>query len=287
MKEIAPTYRLSDLINCLEIDYRRKATARSSGLAVGPISGLKKLDAELGGCLAPGLHILQGAPGTGKTALGLYISAHCGGPALYVSAEQPPLQLFLRHIARDCGLALSKLDLLSWEELRHRAVQTAKALPLLCIVDATACRATTPQLGEELDRLRSEAHDRTPLVVVDSLQVWSRHVSYATTEYEIISQGVKALAELAQAKGVPVLGITHRNRAGQDRGGLFASKGSGDIEYAAESLLELAMPENPRTTASGEIELSITIHKNRHGAPGAIVKVRFNPALQGFSAVDR
>jgi hypothetical protein len=47
------------------------------------------------------------------------------------------------------------------------------------------------------------------------------------------------------------------------------------------------MPENPRPTSSGEIELTLTIHKNRHGAPGGIVKVRFNPALQWFCAVDR
>lgn len=55
-------------------------------------SGFSSLDAALGGGYRPGLHILGGVPGSGKSALALQIAANiaaAGRPAVYYSLELP------------------------------------------------------------------------------------------------------------------------------------------------------------------------------------------------------
>ena len=65
----------------------RPTAPTSRGSPGGPVTGLAPVDIALGGYLAEGLHILHGAPGTGRTALSLQIAATCGAAALFVTAE--------------------------------------------------------------------------------------------------------------------------------------------------------------------------------------------------------
>ncbi len=53
---------------------RQAEEARRTGRPLGPATGFPAVDAEIGGYLAPGLHVLLSAPGTGKTAMGLQIA---------------------------------------------------------------------------------------------------------------------------------------------------------------------------------------------------------------------
>ena len=62
--------------------------------------GLPTLDKNLGGRVAPGLSVIYGGPGIGKTAFALQTAATCGFPALYVSCEMSALELLRRIIAR-------------------------------------------------------------------------------------------------------------------------------------------------------------------------------------------
>ena len=80
----AKLFSLADLIPDLEADADRRNIARKEGRLLGPVTGLKSLDRMLGGYMAPGVHVLHGDPGAGKTALALQIAASCGFPALYV-----------------------------------------------------------------------------------------------------------------------------------------------------------------------------------------------------------
>src|SRR5215468_12256590 len=100
---------LADLVGELRDDAQAAFDARESGQARGPQTGLNLLDDALGGYLAPGVHVLQAAPGAGKTAMGLQISSSCSFPALFVSAEMPTLELFRRLIARNTKTYLGKL----------------------------------------------------------------------------------------------------------------------------------------------------------------------------------
>ena len=80
----APTPRLlplSALLGEYEDDARSRWEARTKGLRRGPVSGLSGLDEAVGGALEPGLHVLHGGPGVGKTAIALQMAAACGFPA--------------------------------------------------------------------------------------------------------------------------------------------------------------------------------------------------------------
>jgi len=69
---------LPDILGDLEAEAGRAHQQRLTGRTGGPVTGLAPVDIALGGYLAEGLHILHGAPGTGKTALVLQIAANCG-----------------------------------------------------------------------------------------------------------------------------------------------------------------------------------------------------------------
>ena len=98
--------RLSDLLGDWQSEAEDQRQAFIEDRPRGPVVGLKQLDDALGGVLAPGLHIVHGQPGTGKTALGLQIAARCGARSLFVSCEMAALELLRRHTARETGTFL-------------------------------------------------------------------------------------------------------------------------------------------------------------------------------------
>jgi hypothetical protein len=87
--------------------------------------------------------------------------------------------------------------------------------------------------------------------------------------------------------------ISHRNRAGQrEGGGLHASKGSGDVEYKGESVIDLSPADKTNKSktiadANGDTEVIASFHKNRHGAAGIRVDLKFHGALQEFRESSR
>ena len=74
--------------------------------------------------------------------------------------------------------------------------------------------------------------------------------------------------------------VSHRNRIGnRGEGGLHVGKGSGDLEYIAETVLDLKR-EDSQSRHSGNILINVTIHKNRHGIPGVCLPLSFSGRLQ-------
>lgn len=250
----------------------------------GVVTGIPSLDRELGGKLAIGLHVIQAAPGDGKTALAAQIGGACGAPALFVTAEMRPVEVFRRCIARITTTALDRLaGAVSVDELRLLAQRTAMQLSAFAVLDATlepASRQTIVSAGIEM-RSRTEA--RRILVVLDSLQWWARGLDASATEYEQIVRGIGAAREVALELGAPVLVVSHRSRSGQKHGGMHASKGSGDVEYGAETLLELAKEVRP--DSAGEVAAHLMVLKNRHGSAGAQIALRFSGRHQTFREV--
>lgn len=283
---LATGRRLTELIETLVSEHAAARRAVQSGARMGAITGLESLDSELGGFLAPGVHVLQAAPGIGKTALALQVSQDCGVPSVYVFAEMALLEIFRRIIARCTGTRLDvlKSPSLSEEQLEKLATAAAEKCSGIILVDATSRRAPPEAIVPVLDEVSTES-GAVPLLVIDSLQAWARGADIGGTyasDYEVISRGVRVLLDLAAGHRVPVLGITQRNRAGQERGGLFAAKGTGDIEYCAESVLEMHREADAYAGASGENEVTLSILKNRHGSAGAEISLAFNGPLQTF-----
>jgi replicative DNA helicase len=273
--------RLADLLGELASEAERRNEARRTGKAWGPVTGFPKLDAEFGGALPSGLHVIHGGPGVGKTALGLQIAASSGVPALYVSAEMNPVELLRRHTARVSKTSLGRLK--SGEmpptEVIQKANEAAAEALLLTILDATTAYASPAFLSEIAEVVRGDSPDL--LIVLDSVHSWAEGSGAEVSEYELLAGAITALRTLASRLNCPLLAIAERNRAGMKEGGLHAAAGGRGFEYKGESVWSLEANQDAEN-ASGEVPVTLSLAKNRHGCRGAKVELSFHGALQRF-----
>jgi len=278
---------LGDLVGELLADNAARQEAMRLGRPLGPTTGLDSIDEALGGHLVPGVHILQAAPGSGKTAFCLQSVSQIGYPALFVSAEMPVLELFRRLIARETRTDLTPLKKGHYSNLvvSELAQRTAQRIPHVAILDATAAYVSPQAILETAQLVQRRTEMEKMLVVIDSLQVWARSAGESgDSEYDLVNHGLKAARTLAATLKAPILAVSHRNRAGQKVGGMFAGKGSGDIEYAAETVMDLDIPNqaNALPDQSGNLSRELTIHKNRHGQAGETFNLKFCGKYQHF-----
>lgn len=285
-------FQLQELVAPFVKETEAAQAAALAGRPRGPITGLAALDEILGTYLAPGLHVLQGAPGCGKTAMALQIASDCFYPCLYVTAEMPVIELFRRLVARQTKTYLGKLKTgeLGAREAQRLALGAIENLGHLALVDATRGYADVETICKAAQALKESMQSDHVLIVIDSLTVWARSATsgmdgLGLSEYEIINQGVMGCTNIANFLNAPVLALSHRNRQGnKGEGGLHAAKGSGSIEYEAESVLDLEPIDRKEHTPDnqGEVRVKMTAYKNRHGIPNVPVHLVFSGRLQTF-----
>lgn len=273
--------RLSDLLTEWAQDAQAAETAQVTNTPRGPRTGLPSLDRALGGFLAPGLHIVTGSPGAGKTAFALQVAATCGYPALYVTTEMGALALFRRVTARVTGTFLGRftdgsLATSTSLGLAHRA---AAAAGDLAIADSTTAAADAGWLEMAATGVRGSASGL--LLVVDSAHSWAARCLPATPEYERLNVAISALTSLAQKLGAPLLVLAERNRSSMSGGGLNAAAGSRAFEYSGDSVLSLDR-KDLQPDLNDEVPVEIKLDKNRNGAAGTCVKLKFSGRLQQF-----
>jgi replicative DNA helicase len=274
--------RLSDLLSDWERESRAAHDSYTGGTARGPVSGFTALDREMGGCFAAGLHFVHGQPGTGKTALGLQFAATCGTPALFVSCEMAPLELLRRHTARVTKTYLGKLKSGELPPTQSIALvkQAVSASPELALLDATRAPASPQFLRDSALIARGE--NRHLLVVIDSLQSWVEGVASGASEYEALGEGIARLRQLAHELNAPFFLMCERNRESMKGGGLSAGAGSRKIEYSAETVIDLSLEEEAREDVYGDKPVRLRLTKNRHGAVGKTIDLKFNGGFQRF-----
>ena len=261
-------YRLGDLLRDFEEDAKAAHEAFEEGRARGPVSSFAGIDRAIGGAFMPGLHIVHGGPGTGKTAWALQVAACCGTPALFVSCEIGPLEIIRRMAARVTGTYLGRFKTgeMAPAEALELARRACTSSPLLAIVDGTAGFPGPDWLYQRAAEVKGES--RHILLIVDSLHTWAARAGWNKPEYETLNMGLAALEQLAGALKAPLLVISERNRGSMERGGLNAAKGSSRIEYAGETVIGLDRDKDDGQGLSGETRIAARIEKNRHGMPG-------------------
>ena len=285
---------LSDLVSDFVADTEAAQKALESGRPRGPVTGLSRLDETIGGFFSNGLHILQAAPGAGKSAFSLQVAANCQFPALYLTAEMSILELFRRIIARETETYLGKLKTgeLGAKEAMRLALETVKKLPIFALLDGTSGYASPQQLLDVAESLKEKAGAAQALVVIDSIQVWAKTVRgvdadfVGASEYELINAALGSLSALASQLKSPVLAVSHRNRVGNrsNDASLHSAKGSGEVEYLAESVIDLTRKDE-QPDSNGEVEISLKLLKNRHGVPGLNIPLKFCGRIQKFREV--
>jgi replicative DNA helicase len=266
-----PVPTAADLVTALleELDDQAGGLAISTGFA-----GLDGLLAN--GGWRPGLVLMGGLPGIGKSAFALQVSltaARAGHPVLYVSVEQSEKELLGRLFCRELEVPIAAF----WNRqpgFAARARSAAERLPL----EHLYVRSDPYIVGEDrqgtVGRVRRWAEEvlevtgRRPLVVVDYLQrMRPPEADRRLDERLRISVAGLGLRQLARDLDLAVLVISSIGRGSYEGlPKLDWFKGSGDLEYDADACLILR-PDSSQLPDLLAARLDIELHvvKNRYG----------------------
>ncbi len=287
--ESARLILLRDVVSDLRRDADAAHEARMTGKPRGAISGLASLDRELAGAFAPGVHFIHGNAGAGKTAFALQVAADCQSPAMFVTCEMAPAELLRRHTARATKTYLGRLKSgeMTGADAESLALRAIEAAPYLAFVDATTAPAPLEFLYDNARIVKGHAPDaKHLLIVVDSLHSWAGGLSSGLPEYEALNKAVSGLQSLAARLRCAVLVVSERNRDSMKSGGINAGAGTRKIEYCAETVIDLERASDGKDDGAGEVDVSLKLAKNRHGAAGKAIRLKFHGALQRFSEAD-
>jgi replicative DNA helicase len=273
---------LAALLDEWELDAKAAHEARVSGTPRGPVTGFAKLDDALGGALQHGPHVVHGQPGAGKTAFVLQVATQCGCRVLYVTCEMRPLELLRRLTARVTETYFGRLKSGEFRpsDSLEKARQAVAAVPDLALADATQAY-TSPSWIENAARAH-RGEQRHLLVVIDSVHSWAETIPADASEYEALGAAIAELRSLAARLECPILAVAERNHASMQGGGLSASAGHRNFEYRGELVLDLKRVREARPDGMGEVDVPLELAKNRNGAIGDPILLKFNGALQRF-----
>lgn len=240
-------------------------------------TGLRDLDAKLGGGLRPGqLVIVAGRPAMGKTACALGLAesaAKNGAPTLFYSLEMPGEELANRALSRASGLSMDKIldgkKMESEEDFARLTDGTLKVSELNLLVDE--------QPGLSLAEIRGKARNikrrhGLGLIVIDYLGLMAD--GDGNTRNEKVGANSRGLKALAKQLEVPVVLLAQLNRKLEERHEkrpmLSDLRDSGEIEQDADIVLFLYRDEvyNPNTRDRGIGEINVA--KQRNGPTGTI-----------------
>ena len=273
-------------------------------LAPPPVTGtgIRPLDRWLMGGMRPGIHVLMGTPGAGKSSLALQVAVNVaakGGRVAVVSAEMTVQEcaarvcssLSLKHAG---GVEPFKWS--DWERMGRRGDPSGTEaldvmgdlLPGLMFVD------DGPAVGEAgvCDLIREAGAAGCSLVVVDYLQR-IRPADPAANQFDGVSAVVRSLTAAAKAGGVPVLLVSSMNREAQKRDGegvtLTGGRGTGDIEYDAKSVWMLRnVLDAPGDHATRDVSLYVAKARNGHSSlTSPCCTLAFAPAYNALEEVTR
>lgn len=240
-------------------------------------TGLRDLDAKLGGGMRPGqLIVVAGRPAMGKTAIALGVAesaAHVGGATLFFSQEMPGEELANRSLSRASGLSLDKIldgrKFESDEEWNRLTAGTVKVSEMEVLVDEQ------PALSLQEIRARARMAKRRyglGLIVIDYLGLMAD--GEGNTRNEKVGANSRGLKALAKQMEVPVVLLAQLNRKLEERGDkrpmLSDLRDSGEIEQDADIVLFLYRDEvyHPDSQDRGTAEINIA--KQRNGATGIV-----------------
>lgn len=242
-------------------------------------TGFLSLDQILGGGLSPGLIILGGTPGVGKSTLALQIATHVaesGHPVLYFSLEMPASRILAKIISRKFYEKASESDELSslcvtadelldgtikeeqWAKIGKGIEEVKNAIPVehLHICTGSLSASEISERAKLFSDKGKDLNEKKPLVIIDYLQIM-RPEKGAQSDKQVVDSSLRCLMELAHnlhgnstsqqnidnvdtGDGLPMILISSLNRNSY-KGAMQISafKETGDIEYSADLLLGL------------------------------------------------
>ncbi len=255
-------------------------------VVLGFDTGLPSLDKFIPGICAGHMVVIAGAPGSGKTTLGLGIAERVAlvakSTSLVFSLEMTDVELTnrslasvgsvqLKHITEGHSMADS-----DWPGLTA-AVSKLDGAPLIFCDDASLTMRDIRQICRTVKRehgLGSVTLDYIGLVNGESK---------SASRYEQVTDISKSIKRLAKELGVPVMVLAQLNRGPNNRANKRPTKSdlrdSGQIEADADVVVLVHRDSDSEEGQSGVTEL--IVDKNRHGETG-ICRVQHQGAYHRF-----
>ncbi|MEO1039463.1 MAG: replicative DNA helicase [Pseudomonadota bacterium] len=305
------------------LEMAHAAYKRGGGLS-GVSSGLKSLDAKLGGLHPSDLLILAGRPSMGKTALATNIAFAVaraykaeeapdgvrktveGGVVGFFSLEMSREQLATRLLADYTGISSyhirqGKIDQVQFQDIAD-AVHDISSVPLHIDDTGGISIGALTARARRLKRMYG-----LDLLVIDYLQlITSSGARRSDSRVQEVSEITQQLKALAKELNIPVIALSQLSRQVEQRDDkkpqLADLRESGSIEQDADVVMfvyreayyheRLEPKEGTEEHLAWEDELreirnkaEIIIGKQRHGPIGS-VKVAFDPERVKFSDLD-
>lgn len=238
-------------------------------------TGFPGLNNAIGGGLEPGLNVLAGRPGMGKTAVALAITQKIGlsgRPVLIFSLEMSGLALAVRKLANHAHIPTKNIRDASLSEREYTAmiesVTVLSAAPIF--IDETGSLT----IGEIRSRARAFIMKYPNCVImVDYLQMVEGNPNSGIKDgNKQVSEVSKGLTGLGKQYKVPILALAQLNRTLEQRASkrpvMSDLKESGQIEQDAVTIMFVYRDEfyNPDTADRGITE--VIAGKVREGEPG-------------------
>jgi len=251
--------------------------ARAAGGRTGNPTGIKKLDAMLGGGLKRRtLTVLAARPSTGKTALALQASAFMMKDmgVYFQSLEMNAAALGKRLISHLSEVPIHSIDSGRLDNLQHQAVEEARQT----LRNGKLSLDDKGGVSMSLCRAKARRVKDLGLVVVDYCGLVSPSDPRVPREQQIagISKDCKLLAEEMDC---PVLLLSQLNRSAeqaQRAPKLSDLRESGALEQDADNVILLHQPD------LGDKEtIKLILAKNRSGETGTY-NMRFERDIQTF-----
>lgn len=248
-------------------------------------TGFAELDRRTAGGLYPGLYVIGGLPGAGKTTfcaqLADQISA-AGHDVLFFSLEMSRLEMISKSLARLCAQKHGTADALTALAIRcgqgaglvreAAAEYRRTAAGRLSIIES---EATTAAGICNYVRGYIAAGNQPPTVIIDYLQLLAAGETSKQTAKEAIDKAMRELKLLSRREQITVIAISSLNRDNYTKSlALDALKESGAVEYSADVVAGLqfrimnSKPSAERLDAARKAnprELELKIIKNRFG----------------------
>lgn len=252
-------------------DYAERVEARISGVPRGAVTGLKRLDAILGGCLMPGLHFVTGKAGTGKSAFLLQTALNCGVPVVYVTCELSAYEMLNRLMCVTSGVTMNEIKqgAVSLSDVSALVESLMQKTSHMNFMDGSGQYLDHQRILDACETARTDHPSKRMLLIIDSFHAWSAMSTGNQTEYMNLRDHVTYARQLSSRLKSPVVLASEQNRMSKDgSGGQAAAKGYG-VEYSAETLINL---ELSAATSERKVAMNVYVEKNRHGAMVPYVK---------------
>ncbi|RAX24673.1 MULTISPECIES: replicative DNA helicase [Actinomyces] len=272
--------------------------AREDGQMRGVPTGFVELDELLGGLHGGQMIIVAARPAMGKSTLAVDFcrsaSIHARGadgnpiPSCYFSLEMGRMELMMRILAAESGVALNKLrggsqmDERDWEDVAL-AYNPVSEAPLF--IDDSP-NLTMPEIRSKALRLKQQ--HGLGLMVVDYLQLMSSGKQVESRQQEV-SEFSRSLKLLAKELDIPVIAVAQLNRGPEQRTGnrpqMSDLRESGSLEQDADVIMLLHRPEYyQEEERPGEADIIVAKHRN---GQTRTIPVAFQGHLSRFANMAR